>query len=130
MNQSLFHQMARYGVVGLIVLLCDFATYAALTGFSPTTYLEANLVGKAAGAAVGFLLHRHFTFSWEQKHKPGKQLLSYIGLMLFNLAASSALLWFLVDQAGMGKLLAKPFVDIVVIATSFLVSRLWIYKPA
>ena len=122
--------MLRYGAVGLVVLAADFATFAALVGIMPTAYLFANLAGKIVGAATGFVLHKYFTFSWSQKHQSGKQLISYTGLMVFNLAQSTLLLWLLVAQLGCDKLIAKIMVDLVVIATSFVVSRFWIYRPA
>jgi putative flippase GtrA len=130
MNQSIWHQVARYGAVGLFVFACDFASYAAIIHFAPGAYLVANLVGKAIGAGVGFVLHKHFTFSWEQKHRTGAQIVSYLALMLFNFASSSTILWLLVAQLGMDKLIAKIIVDMVVIATSFVVGRIWVYKAA
>jgi putative flippase GtrA len=130
MKQSLLHQAARYGAVGLFVFACDFACYAAIIHAVPGAYLVANLIGKAVGAGVGFVLHKHFTFSWEQKHRTGAQIASYLALMLFNFASSSAILWLLVAQLGMDKFVAKIIVDVVVIATSFVVGRLWVYKAA
>ncbi len=130
MNQSLVHQIGRYGAVGLFVFACDFAVYMLVLHFAASAYLPANICGKAVGAAVGFVLHKRFTFSWEQKHRTGKQMLSYLALMLLNFATSTVLLWLLVAQIGADKFVAKVIVDILVIATSFLVGRLWVYKAA
>jgi putative flippase GtrA len=129
-KQGLFHQMLRYGLVGGVVYVSDFATYAAILWGLPRAYLAANIVGKAVGALVGFVLHKYFTFSWEQKAGAGQQALSYAALFGVNIATSSALLWLLVGQAGVNAYLVKPFIDGVVIATSFVAGRLWIYRPA
>ncbi|MEY2928223.1 MAG: hypothetical protein RL367_2700 [Pseudomonadota bacterium] len=130
MNQSLVQQVFRYGAVGLVVFGCDFATYAALLHSVPSAYLPANVAGKAVGAAVGFVLHKYFTFSWDQKQRTGQQILSYLALMLLNFATSCVLLWLLVARLGLDKFVAKVMTDLVVIATSFLVGRLWVYRPA
>jgi putative flippase GtrA len=130
MKQSLVHQMLRYGLVGGVVYVSDFATYAAILWGLPQAYLAANIVGKGVGAVVGFFLHKHFTFSWEQKAGAGQQALSYIALFGVNIAVSSVLLWLLVGQLQLSALFIKPVVDAVVIATSFVAGRLWIYRPA
>jgi putative flippase GtrA len=130
MNQSLLHQIIRYGAVGLIVFACDFATYAVIVHAVPGAYLPGNIAGKVIGAAIGFVLHKRFTFSWAQKHGAGHQALSYLGLILLNFSTSSALLWLLVAQLDFDKFVAKIIVDTVVMATSFLFGRLWVYKPA
>lgn len=130
MNQGVMHQMMRYGIVGGVVYLSDFAAFAAILWFMPNAYLVANVIGKATGALVGFILHRHFTFSWDHKDEAGRQALSYLLLFATNLAISSLMLWLLVDTAGVNAFVAKIFVDILVIASSFLAARLWVYRPA
>jgi putative flippase GtrA len=130
MNQGVMHQMMRYGIVGGVVYLSDFAVFAAILWFVPDAYLVANVIGKVTGALVGFVLHRNFTFSWEQKDKTSRQAASYFLLLATNLIISSLLMWLLVDTMGANAFVAKLFVDIVVIATSFVAGRLWVYRPA
>ena len=45
------------------------------------------------------------------------------------LLLSSALLWFAIWLLGANAYLAKLGVDIVVVGTAFLLSRLWVYRP-
>jgi putative flippase GtrA len=130
MNQGVMHQLMRYGIVGGVVYLSDFAIFAAVLWFMPDAYLVANVIGKMTGALVGFVLHRHFTFSWEQKDKAGRQAASYMLLLTANLAISSLMMWLLVDSAGGNVFVAKLVVDIVVIVSSFVAGRLWVYRPA
>lgn len=130
MKQGLLHQMIRYVMVGGVVFASDFLAYALLLWTMPGAYLPANMIGKAIGAAVGFVLHRSFTFSWDQKDGAGRQALSYAAVFLANIASSSLLLWLLVGQIGMNEYAAKLIVDAVVIATSFVAGRLWVYRPA
>lgn len=124
------HQMMRYGMVGGVVYLSDFVVFAAILWFMPDAYLVANIIGKVTGALVGFVLHRHFTFSWEHKDKASRQVVSYILLLAANLAISSLMMWLLVDSAGANAFVAKLFVDVVVIVSSFVAGRLWVYRPA
>lgn len=130
MNQSILHQSARYGLVGLAVVAADFLVYLAGLALFPDAYLAGNVCGKATGALLGFVLHKRFTFSWRQKDSGARQFVSYIALFLANLAISSALLWLLVGRIGANAVIAKVMVDVVVIAISFIASRLWVYRSA
>jgi putative flippase GtrA len=119
----------RYAFVGLIVLAADFAVYSALLLALPAQFLPANAAGKVAGAALGFVLHRHVTFRWAQRDGAERQLASYLAVFGFNLLLSSALLWLAIKGLGANEYLAKIAVDIVVTGSAFLLSRLWVYRP-
>lgn len=127
---TLPRQMWRYLLVGGVVYLIDFAVYAAVVQVSPQTYLLANGMGKIAGAALGFVLHRRFTFSGAHRDGAERQILFYAGLLLFNLALSSTLLWFALVVVGADALIARVAVDGLVILMSFLGMRLWVYRAA
>ncbi|QZP07525.1 GtrA family protein [Caenibius sp. WL] len=128
MKQGVFHQLTRYGLVGGVVYLTDFLAFAVAVWLTEHMYLTANIIGKIAGAAVGFVLHRQFTFSWEQKDNLARQVLSYALVFLANIVGSSALLWLLIDWANANAYLAKLCVDIAVITASFVAGRFWIYR--
>ena len=123
-------QAMRYGIVGAIVVACDYLVFTAILLAAPAVYLAANLGGKVAGALLGFFLHRHFTFSWEQRHGARRQFVSYCAVLLGNIALSTALLWLLVEQVQANAFLARIATDAVVIVVAFLPSRLWVYRAA
>jgi putative flippase GtrA len=130
LKQAALHQLVRYGIVGVIVYAADFVAFAILMVLMPDAYLAANIVGKTTGAIVGFLLHKKFTFSWDQKDSAKRQAGAYLLLFGFNLAVSSLLIWLLVDFAHANAFIAKLFVDVIVIAGSFIANRLWVYRAA
>jgi len=121
-------QAVRYVAVGLAVLAADFAIYSAILLAAPERFLAANLAGKVVGAALGFVLHRTVTFRWAQRDPATRQLLSYLAVLGFNLLLSSLLLWLAIDRLGANPYLVKLAVDIVIVGTAFLLSRLWVYR--
>lgn len=121
-------QALRYGAVGLVVLAADFAVYSAILFAAPAHFLAANLAGKATGAALGFVLHRTVTFRWAQRDPAARQFLSYLAVLGFNLILSSLLLWLAIDRFDANPYLAKLAVDVVIVGTAFLLSRLWVYR--
>jgi putative flippase GtrA len=130
MTAKLTGQVARYGLVGLLVLALDYAVFAGLLALLPGQHLVANIAGKLAGAAVGFVLHKYVTFAGAQADGTRRQAFSYAVLLGFNLLLSSALLWMLVDRLGLNAYGARLFVDAVVIIVSFMGSKLWVYRAA
>lgn len=130
MTRKLTGQLVRYALVGLFVLAIDYAVFAGLFSLLPDQYLAANIAGKLSGAAVGFILHKTISFAGAQADGTGQQAVSYALLLGFNLMLSSGLLWLLVDWLALNAYWARLFVDAVVIAASFLGSKLWVYRAA
>ena len=129
-GNSILHQAIRYGAVGVIVVIGDYLVFSAVLFSAPAAYLLANLAGKAAGALLGFVLHRNFTFRGQHRYGPRRQFASWCAVLLGNMAVSTLLLWLLVEQAGANAFLARVAVDALVILTTFVVSRLWVYRAA
>lgn len=130
MTGKLTGQVLRYGLVGLLVLALDYAVFAGLLALLPGHHLAANIAGKLAGAAAGFVLHKYVTFAGNQADGTGRQALSYALLLSFNMLLSTTLLWLLVDSLALNAYGARLFVDAVVIGVSFLGARLWVYRTA
>ena len=127
-SNGIVAQAVRYTIVGLVVLAADFALYSVILFVAPVRFLTANLAGKVAGAALGFVLHRTVTFRWAQRDPATRQLLSYLAVLGFNLLLSSLLLSLAIGRLGANPYLAKLAVDVVIVGTAFLLSRLWVYR--
>lgn len=130
MTATLARQGGRYILVGVGVYLTDFLVYAVLVRLAPDAFLFANAAGKLVGAGLGFVLHGRFTFAGAKRDRTGRQMTFYAGLLLFNLALSSALLWLAVARLGLHELAVRVVVDGLVVAMSFLGMRLFVYRPA
>lgn len=128
MNGHLGRQAIVYAMVGGIVYVADYTVYALLISLLPGSLIAANVLGRATGAAVGYLLHGRYTFG-EAQGTP-RQGMRYALLFVFNIIASSALLWLSVDGMGLNPLIARILVDAVVIVTGFLIARNWVFRAA
>lgn len=117
----------RYLLTGGVVYLVDLATYLLLHGLSPDRYAAANIAGKIAGAATGFVLHNLFTFAGRKQLGGASRAVRYVALLLLNLTASAGLLWLAVERLGLPATPARIAIDILVIAASFLASRRFVF---
>ena len=121
-------QVTRYLVVGLFVVAVDYLVYVLMMCFFPSIYIAANILGKTVGAFSGFFLHKHYTFAGQQDKSTPTQLIFYVALYFGNMTMSSFLIYLGVTWIGYNELLAKIVADAVVIACSFLLNRLLVFK--
>ena len=126
----MIRQVVGFGLVGGLQLLLDWACFVALTALG-VAVLPANLVGRVAGASLGFWANGRFTFA-----KPGepprlgrRRLLRYVLFWLAMSALSTVAVMGLDQLHGLhGAWLGKPLVDAVLAAMGFLAAKYWIYR--
>jgi putative flippase GtrA len=121
--------VARYAGVGVVVTLIDYVVFLLGMQWGLSAPL-ANVLSKLAATLAGAVLHRRYTFAGPQRLGPARQMLFYAALSLFNLGLSTGLIVVLSSMLGWPGLVAKLLADVVVIAVSFVVSRVFIYAPA
>lgn len=129
MSRAVLRQGMSYGMIGVIVLLLDWLVFVASSAVGVAT-IPANLLGRVAGAALGFWSNGTFTFNDASGSRLGwRRLLRYVVTWLAT-AGLSTLAMYLIDRhAALGwAWLAKPFVDGLLAAVAFTVSRYWIYR--
>lgn len=126
----MIRQVVGFGLVGGLQLLLDWACFVALTALG-VAVLPANLVGRIAGASLGFWANGRFTFA-----KPGepprlgrRRLLRYVLFWLAMSALSTLAVMGLDQLHGLhAAWLGKPLVDAVLAAMGFLAAKYWIYR--
>lgn len=123
-TRSLTGEAARYVFVGGGTYVADFLVYLLVVTLSPALYLQGNVAGRLAGALLGFVLHKHWTFRGQHVRSTSAQALSYSLLLLFNIGFSSALLVSLQTLLpSLGPVVARIVTDVVVIGFTFVCSR-------
>lgn len=117
----------RYCLVGGIVYLVDVLVFVAILQLAEHGHLVANVVGRFAGAATGFVLHRWFTFGATERGISG-QAMGYVVVFFANLALSTALLGVGVDILGLPPVLTRLSVDVFLIVMTFLAFRFVVFR--
>jgi putative flippase GtrA len=126
----MFRQVLGFGLVGGLQLALDWASFVALTAVG-VAVLPANLVGRVAGASLGYWANGRYTFS-----KPGeaprlgrRHLLRYVLFWLAMSALSTLAVMCLDRLHGLqAAWLGKPVVDGVLAVLGFLAAKYWIYR--
>lgn len=125
----IFKEVIKFSLSSLIGFLVDYAAFSLLT-LIPCSWdhwtLACNVIARVISASVNFTINYKLVF--KSKDNLWKAILKYTLLAIFILACNTALLWLLVEKAGMNKYLAKVIVEITMFITSWLVQRLFVFK--
>ena len=129
LSTTLPRQVLLFVLVGLAQLALDSATYIALTALGAGVP-AGNVVGRIAGACLGFWLNGRFTFTAD-----GRPMLARRHLLRFVLAwtaltvVSTLALAHVADVGGLHwSWLAKPLVEAVLAGVGFFVWRNCVYR--
>ena len=125
----LLRQGASYGAVGGLALLVDWGTFV-LASWLGMPAVPANLAARLAGAGVAFLLNGLVTFRDPDGGRLGwRRFVRYaITWALLTFVSTWAMATVTYHASLEAAWLAKPMVEAVLAAVSFVLYRYWIYK--
>jgi putative flippase GtrA len=128
-SRSVVRDAAWYVAVGLLQLALDVAVFS--TAFwAGVPAAPANLLGRVAGACIGFWLNGRYTFADAGQPRLGRRrflrfLLAWLALTLLSTAAMHA------AEASLPRgqvYWVKPLVEVICAGLGFWIARRWIYR--
>jgi len=119
-------QFVKFGIVGVSNTALTFIIYTILLKVFGVWYLAASAIGFIVGATNGFLLNRRWTFA---EHVGDSLTPVRWGVVQgCGLVLDEVLLFVLVHQAGLDKLLAQALATVVVTVSTFFANRAWTFR--
>lgn len=127
---SLIRQGRSYLIIGLVQLALDWAVMVAASALG-MPIAPANLLGRVCGMLLGFWLNGRHTFAQQGQARLGwARFGRFLLAWLLLTAISTLLVSATAGQLGLGHAwLAKPLVEGVLAAVSFLLLRRFVYRP-
>ena len=122
----LVKQFLRFAVVGVSNTLIFFLVYTLLVQVFGVWYLLASAIGFVAGAVNGFLLNRSWTFRGH--HGDALTPVRWAIVQSCGLAVNEGMLYVLVHDAHLEKILAQVAATVIVTITTFLANRAWTFR--
>lgn len=125
----LIRQGGSFLIVGLAQLLLDWAVFVGVTALGMPVE-PGNVVGRIAGMLLGFWLNGRFTFANAEKPKLGwTRFIRFLAVWLVLTILSTLLVGLAASHLGLAHAwLAKPLVEGVLAAASFLFMRHFVYR--
>jgi putative flippase GtrA len=119
-------QFMRYIITGFSSAAIEFTLLFILRDTAKLSILAANTIALSIVFWFNFLMNRFWSFKSTGDIK--KQLVMYLILFLFNLAASDFMMYFMTDKLSIQYLIAKVIAIGVVVCWNFIIYRKVIYK--
>ena len=126
LNAPVLVQFVKFGIVGVSNTLLTLVVYTLLLKVFGVWYLAASAVGFIVGATNGFLLNRRWTFRDHvgDAYTP----LRWAIVQGAGLGINEAMLYVLVHDAKLDKLLAQVCATALVTVTTFFANRAWTFR--
>ena len=125
---SLRRHLGSYAAIGLLQWLVEYGAMLALSewvmGVKP-----ANVIGRIAGATLGFWLNGKWTFAGEGTHMGRRAAFRFVLMWLVLTLLNTWLVGIIDDEFGLRRAqLLKPLADLLSGSIGFLLSRHWVYR--
>ena len=122
-------QGASFVLVGLLQLLLDWAVFVALSGWGVPP-ASANVIGRVAGAVLGFWLNGRITFAQGGSARLGwRRFARFAIIWLMLTAISTILVTWVASQLGLQQAwLAKPLIEAALAVAAFFLWRHVVYR--
>jgi putative flippase GtrA len=117
-----------YLIVGIVQWVVDWGVMVALSGWGMKVE-PANVLGRVAGAMLGYWMNGKVTFKGEDTHVGRSQLIRFILMWLGTTTVSTWSMGMIDEHLGLKwAWIAKPAVEGILGVTGFFLSRHWVYK--
>ena len=127
---TLHRHAASYAVIGLAQWLVEYGLMLALSEWVMPVE-PANVIGRLAGAMLGFWLNGKWTFAGDDTHVGRHAAARFVAMWLALTVLNTWIVAAIDDRYGLGLAqLLKPGADLVSGGVGFLLSRHWVYKKA
>ena len=128
-GKRLAREGLSYLVVGLIQLVLDWGCFVGLSALGMPV-AGANIIGRIAGATLGFQLNGAYTFAEAGVPKTGgAHLWRFVAAWVLNALLSTLGVVLIERTHGLGWAWAsKPVLDVALAGVGFVLSKYWIYR--
>lgn len=125
---TLRRHFGSYAAIGLLQWLVEYGLMLALSEWVMPVE-PANVIGRLAGATLGFWLNGKWTFAGEGTHVGRRAALRFVLMWLMLTLLNTWLVGVIDEDFGLRRAqMLKPLVDMLSGSIGFVLSRHWVYK--
>jgi len=110
-------QFIKYCMIGVSGVIVDFVLYCLMIQVLHWDYQVANFISASAGIANNYWWNRKWTF--KSKDHPWTRFLRFYAVGLVGLVLSAVSLYFLIEYAEQGEVVAKVITLMVIVLLQY-----------
>lgn len=126
--KKLIEQIFKFGIVGVICTILDYAIMIVLKDFFDVHYLIASGIGFSISVVVNYVLSMKYVFQGKEGTDKRKEFISYIILSVIGLGLDQLTMGLMVGILGVWYVIAKAFSTGVAMVYNFISRKLLIEK--
>lgn len=121
-------RLVRYLISGGTAAASNLAFLFLLVHFGGVYYLYASILAFIMSIAVSFTMQKFWTFRDKPLHDVHAQFTRYVAVVLSNLLINTAIIYLLVEKAGIWYLLAQLSATAVIAVTGYFGYRHFVFR--
>ena len=125
--KKLIDQILKFGVVGVIAFLIDYALYNLLTSIFGINYLISNLIAFSVSVIANYILSIIWVFEVNHKQTQ-KDFIIFVLLSVIGLGINELIMYLMVDGLELNDKIIKLFATAVVMVYNFITRKIFIEK--
>ena len=126
--RKLLEQIARFGVVGVIAFVIDYAVLLALTELCGVHYLVSSAIAFLVSVIFNYILSIAFVFETDKSHSKGVEFILFAVMSAGGLGINQLMMWLLSDVGVVAYQLSKLVATAVVMVYNFVTRKLFLER--
>ena len=122
------YMLSGFDLEALKTVLILNPSYSLLVHFGHMYYLYASILAFAVSIAVSFTMQKFWTFRDKPLHDMHTQFARYLVVILSNLLLNTALVYFLVEHAGVWYLFAQILATAIIAVVGYFGYRYFVFR--
>lgn len=123
----LMMQLLKFGMVGVVATVIDFAVLTGLTELFHVHYLTSAAIAFIAATIFNYIASMRYVFTSRYGgDEKSKELTIFVLLSVIALGLNQLLMWTFVDQLAIFYIFAKVLATIIVMGWNFVSRKIWI----
>ena len=126
--KKLMEQIVRFGIVGVIAFVIDYAVLLVLTEVAGIHYLISSAVAFLVSVIFNYILSITFVFETDKTKSKGAQFSLFAVMSAGGLGINQLMMWLLSDIMFIPYQLSKFFATAVVMVYNFVTRKLFLER--
>ena len=126
-NNKLFKQIMRFGIVGFIAFFIDYFLLYILTDYFHIYYLISSTISFTVSLIVNYILSIYWVFDVKKK-QTFKEVLLFVILSIIGLIINQIIMYIGSDLLHVYYMICKLFATFIVMIYNFITRKIFIEK--
>lgn len=121
-----YREIITYLIFGVLTTIVSIASYYVSAKLFYIDWQISNVISFVCAVLFAYITNKLFVF--QSKGNVLKEFISFIGMRLVSFGIDMALMYIFVDLVLMDDMIAKIIVQVIVVVSNYLFSKLFIFK--